>query len=73
MPDDTRRPALPDTDRVGVAAGYGFSGAAWSVDAFLSASFYADATANGDPGVGVLDGTYRSDAVSIGATVTRRF
>jgi long-chain fatty acid transport protein len=73
VPEDTRRPALPDADRVGVALGYGFSGEAWSVDAYLSSSFYSDATANGDPGEGVLDGTYRSDSLGIGATVTRRF
>jgi long-chain fatty acid transport protein len=73
VPDDTRRPALPDADRVGLAVGYGFSGAAWSVDAYLSSSFYAEATANGDPGEGVLDGEYRCDALSLGATVTWRF
>ena len=73
VPDDTRRPALPDSDRVGVAVGYGFSGAAWSVDAYLSTSFYSEATANGDPGEGVLDGKYTSDAVTVGATVSRRF
>ena len=73
VPDDTRRPALPDADRVGLAVGYGFAGTAWSVDAYLSSSFYSEATANGDPGEGVLDGTYQSDALNIGATVTRRF
>jgi len=73
VPDDTRRPALPDADRVALAVGYGFSTGAWSVDAYLSSSFYAEATANGDPGEGVLDGEYRSDALSVGATVTRRF
>jgi len=73
VPDDTRRPALPDADRVGLAVGYGFAGTAWSVDAYLSSSFYSEATANGDPGAGVLDGTYQSDALNIGATVTRRF
>ena len=73
VPDDTRRPALPDADRVGVAVGYGFAGSAWTVDAYLSSSFFSETTANGDPGEGVLDGTYRSDALNIGATVTRRF
>jgi long-chain fatty acid transport protein len=73
IPEDTRRPALSDADRVGVAVGYGFTGAAWSVDAYLSTSFYSDGPANGDPGEGVLDGTYQSDALGIGATLTRRF
>jgi long-chain fatty acid transport protein len=73
VPEDTRRPALPDADRVGVAFGYGYSGTVWTFDAYLSSSFFSDATANGDPGEGVLDGTYRTDAVGLGATVTRRF
>jgi long-chain fatty acid transport protein len=73
VPDDTRRATLPDPDRVGVAFGYGYSGPVWSMDAYAMAAFFTEATANGDPGEGIVDGRYRSSGLSLGATVTRRF
>lgn len=73
VPDDTRRPGIVDSDRIGLSVGYGFSGQRFSVDAYAASSFFTDATASGDPGEGVLDGRYQTRALSLGGSVTCRF
>jgi long-chain fatty acid transport protein len=73
VPGDTLRPSIPDADRWGFSAGYGFAGSSWTVDAYAMPLFFSDETANGDPQEGVIDGLYRQRRLLLGATFELRF
>ncbi len=46
---ETLRPSIPDADRIGISAGYGYSGKKWNLDAYLMPLVFDDALAQGDP------------------------
>ena len=73
VPDDTARPSIPDSSRWALSLGYGYLGETWSVDAYVMPVFHDDRRAAGSNAEGVLDGTYRSDALLGGVSVRLRF
>src|SRR4029079_14024853 len=43
VPEDTRRPSIPDAERTGLSVGYGFQGRAFGVDAYAMYLDFDDA------------------------------
>ncbi|HJQ99841.1 MAG TPA: outer membrane protein transport protein [Candidatus Polarisedimenticolaceae bacterium] len=73
VPEDTRRPSIPDSDRTGFSAGYGFQGKALGLDAYVMYLDFDDGVADGSVAEGVIDGVYTSSVLLLGATFKYRF
>jgi len=73
VPEDTRRPSIPDADRTGISLGYGYEGHAIGVDAYAMYLDFDDGVAEGALAEGVVDGVYSSSVLLLGATFKYRF
>jgi long-chain fatty acid transport protein len=73
VPEDTRRPSIPDADRTGFSVGYGFQGRKVGVDAYVMYLDFDDGVADGALAEGVIDGVYSSSVLLLGATFKYRF
>ena len=67
------RPSIPDADRTGYTAGYGWQGKRVGIDAYVMEMIFDDGVANGSLLDGVIDGTYESTIFLAGATFKYRF
>lgn len=73
VPVQYLRPSIPDADRTGYSVGYGFLSKCWGIDVYAMQLEFDDATANGSPLDGVINGTYTSSILLAGATFKYRF
>ena len=46
IPADTLRPSIPDSDRTGATAGYGYASETWGLDAYAMGLWFDEATAS---------------------------
>ena len=67
------RPSIPDADRTGYSLGYGYLSKRWGIDVYAMRLQFDDATANGSPADGVINGTYTSTILLAGVTAKYRF
>jgi len=72
IPTEYLRPSIPDSNRTGVSAGYGYTANKWNLDAYVMPLWFADITANGTA-TGVIDGTYKTSSILSGVTFNLRF
>ncbi len=81
VPETWFETAVPDSDRVGITTGIGFSGKTFSVDAAYMYLRFLNRTINnsladdgpGSPDPNALNGTYRSQAHLLALTIGYRF
>jgi len=70
QPEENVSPLLPDSDRSGYCIGYGWTGS-WKADFALMYLPFKDRTRNQSlPGDGPFFGTYKTDALLLGVTLT---
>lgn len=67
------RPSIPDSDRTGYTAGYGWQGKRVGIDVYVMQMDFDDAVANGSLADAVINGTYESSIFLAGATFKYRF
>ena len=67
------RPSIPDADRTGITLGYGYLSKTWGIDVYGMYLDFNDATANGSPADGVINGTYTNTVLLAGVTAKYRF
>lgn len=74
QPEGSVSPLLPDSDRLGFTAGYGFEGAQWDIDLAVMYLDFDERTRDenfpGDDG-STFFGTYNQEALLVGLTVSR--
>ncbi|HZN53766.1 MAG TPA: outer membrane protein transport protein [Candidatus Polarisedimenticolaceae bacterium] len=73
VPTQYLRPSIPDSDRTGYSLGYGYLADRWGIDAYAMQLEFDDATANGSLLDGVINGTYSTSILLVGATFKYRF
>lgn len=81
IPVNYLRPSIPDADRTGYTVGYGWQGKHVGIDAYAMQLDFDDITASGNPPIGpgginaegVVNGTYKSSILLVGATFKYRF
>jgi long-subunit fatty acid transport protein len=73
VPAEFLRPSIPDADRTGYSLGYGYLSKRWGIDVYAMQLDFDDATANGSPADGVINGTYTSSVLPAGVTAKYRF